>query len=49
MDRLYNQLYPQQLQRLIEDPQEIDHCDDLNWAAHNLERLADRVTNIYDL
>ncbi len=46
VDRLYNQFVHQQIQRMIRDPQEIDHCNYLTWAAHNLERLSDRVTNI---
>lgn len=28
------------------DPATIDRANYLTWAAHNLERMADRVTNI---
>jgi phosphate transport system protein len=31
---------------MIADPTVIDRANYLVWAAHNLERLADRVTNI---
>ena len=31
---------------MIADTTTIEHANLLMWAAHNLERLADRVTNI---
>jgi phosphate transport system protein len=31
---------------MIANPDMIDHANHLMWAAHNLERMADRVTNI---
>jgi phosphate transport system protein len=31
---------------MIEDPRTISRATPLIWAAHNLERIADRVTNI---
>jgi phosphate transport system protein len=31
---------------MIEDPKTISKATCLIWAAHNLERIADRVTNI---
>jgi phosphate transport system protein len=31
---------------MISDPTKLDQANHLLWAAHNLERLADRVTNI---
>ena len=31
---------------MIKDPTVIDRANHLMWAAHNLERMADRVTNI---
>ncbi len=46
VDRLYNQTYKELLDIMIADPLKIDHANYLVWAAHNLERLADRVTNI---
>jgi phosphate transport system protein len=46
VDRLYNQVYRDLLDIMIADPTTIDRANYLLWAAHNLERLADRVTNI---
>jgi phosphate transport system protein len=31
---------------MIANPETIDNANRLMWAAHNLERLADRVSNI---
>ena len=31
---------------VMSDPRTIDRANYLLWAAHNLERMADRVTNI---
>jgi len=46
VDALYNQAYNELLASIIADPQTIDPATHLLWAAHNLERAADRVTNI---
>jgi phosphate transport system protein len=46
VDGLYNQAYRKLIQRMISDPQTIDQATHLLWVAHNLERFADRVTNI---
>jgi len=46
VDALYNQVYHDLLKIMISDPKVIDRANYLIWAAHNLERLADRVTNI---
>lgn len=46
VDRLYNQVYRDLLEIMIQDPSKIDRANYLVWVAHNLERLADRVTNI---
>jgi phosphate transport system protein len=46
VDRLYNQVYRELVEIMINDPNTIIQSDYLLWAAHNLERLADRVTNI---
>ncbi|HEX7976875.1 MAG TPA: phosphate signaling complex protein PhoU [Anaerolineales bacterium] len=46
VDALYNQVYRDLLQIMMADPTVIDRANYLIWAAHNLERLADRVTNI---
>ena len=46
IDHLYNQVYRELVTYMIADPSTIDRANYLLWAAHNLERLADRVTNI---
>jgi phosphate transport system protein len=46
VDQLYNTVYNDLVQAVIKDPSAIDNANYLMWAAHNLERLADRVTNI---
>jgi phosphate transport system protein len=46
MDDLYNQIYRELMTFIIQDPTSIERANFLLWAAHNLERMADRVTNI---
>jgi len=46
VDNLYNTVYAGLLEIMITDPTKIDWANYLVWVAHNLERLADRVTNI---
>jgi len=46
VDDLYNQVYRDLLTYMISDPTTIDKATYLIWVAHNLERAADRVTNI---
>ncbi len=46
VDALYNQVYRELVTYMIQDPRTIDQANYLMWAAHNLERMADRVTNI---
>ncbi len=46
VDALYNQVYRELLTYMISDPSTIDQATYLLWVAHNLERAADRVTNI---
>jgi phosphate transport system protein len=46
VDALYNQVYRELLTFMISDPSTIDQATYLLWVAHNLERAADRVTNI---
>jgi phosphate transport system protein len=46
IDGLYNQVYRELVTYMIADASTIDRANFLLWAAHNLERLADRVTNI---
>jgi phosphate transport system protein len=46
VDALYNQVYRELLTYIIQDPRTIDQATHLLWVAHNLERAADRVSNI---
>ncbi len=46
VDDLYNTVYRDLTAIVIQDPTAIDRANYLMWAAHNLERMADRVTNI---
>ena len=46
VDALYNQIYRELMTFIIQDPTTIERANFLLWAAHNLERMADRVTNI---
>ena len=46
VDELYDQLYRELLMFMIEERGTIQRATYLIWAAHNLERIADRVTNI---
>ena len=46
VDDLYNQVFRELLSFMIEDPKTITRATRLVWVAHNLERSADRVTNI---
>ncbi len=46
IDSLYDQVYGELLALMIKDPRTMDRVTWLLWVAHNLERIADRVTNI---
>jgi phosphate transport system protein len=46
VDQLYEQVYRELMTYVITDPRSIERANYLLWAAHNLERFADRVTNI---
>ena len=46
VDGLYNQIYRELMTFVIQDPTTIERANWLLWVAHNLERVADRVTNI---
>jgi phosphate transport system protein len=46
VDDLYNQVYRELVTIMFADPSTIDRANYLMWVAHNLERMADRVTNI---
>jgi phosphate transport system protein len=46
VDKLYDQAYHDLLTRMIDNPSVITRATYLIWAAHNVERIADRATNI---
>ena len=46
IDNIYDQVFRELLTFMIEDPRTITRATRLMWAAHNLERSADHVTNI---
>ena len=46
VDILYNKVYQELLDLMINDQDNIDRATFHLWVAHNLERGADRVTNI---
>ncbi|NLB70875.1 MAG: phosphate signaling complex protein PhoU [Chloroflexi bacterium] len=46
VDELYRSVYRKIVECMIKNPQYIDVANELVWVIHNLERTADRVTNI---
>ena len=46
VDALYDQIFRELLTYMMEDPKTITRAVYLIWVSHNLERIADRVTNI---
>jgi len=46
VDHLYDQIYLELLSLMMKDPQIVSRATRLIWVAHDLERSADRVTNI---
>jgi phosphate transport system protein len=46
VDALYDQVYRELLVFMMQDPRTITQATYLLWVAHNLERIADRTTNI---
>jgi len=46
VDELYLTVYRKIVQNMIKHPESIDHTNQILWVIHNLERTADRVTNI---
>ncbi|HAD07238.1 MAG: phosphate signaling complex protein PhoU [Bellilinea sp.] len=46
VDELFNQAYRKIVEAMIANPGLIDHTNLMLWVIHNLERMADRVTNI---
>lgn len=46
VDQLYNQIFRELITFMIEDPRTVTRAMYLLFCAHNVERIADRVTNI---
>ncbi len=46
VDTLYDKAYHDLLSRMIDNPSVITRATYLIWACHNVERIADRATNI---
>lgn len=46
VDALYNRVYERLVEDITADSEIMDQATHLLWAAHNLERTADRVSNI---
>lgn len=46
VDTLYSQLYCEVLDCVVADPSNSERINHVLWVGHNLERMADRVTNI---
>ena len=46
IDQRYDQVYRELMTIIMTDPRTIQQANYLLWVAHNLERVADRVTNI---
>ena len=46
VDQLYNQIFRELITYMIEDPRTVTRAMYLIICAHNVERIADRVTNI---
>lgn len=46
VDAFYNQIHRDAVASMISSPETIDQANQMMWVAHNIERFADRVTNI---
>jgi phosphate transport system protein len=46
VDRLDGEVYHELLALMLHDPRTINRATYLLWISHNLERIADRITNI---
>jgi phosphate transport system protein len=46
VDAIHDRIYKELLMLMIENPRIIPEATYLTWVSHNLERIADRVTNI---
>ena len=46
VDDYFNIIYRELMDQMITNPDSVDQANHLLWVAHNLERVADRVTNV---
>ena len=46
LDHLYQQIFRELMTYVVDDPRTVQRALNLLFAAHNLERIGDRVTNI---
>lgn len=46
IDECYSKLYNEAVESVLGDPRNIERANYVIWAAHNLERFGDRITNI---
>ena len=46
IDNLYEEIFHRLIKIMAKEPEMVTRCTYLTWCAHNLERIADRVTNI---
>lgn len=46
VDLMYNQILRKNVNEMIANPDNIDQLNYIMWIVHNIERMADRVTNI---
>ena len=46
IDALYDRVYQELIATMLADPERITEATYMLWIAHNLERIADRATNI---
>jgi phosphate transport system protein len=46
VDTLYERIYRDLIAVIMKDPRTLDQAIRLSWVAHNLERVADRVSNL---
>jgi len=46
VDEIFNKIYHGLVDHMGKDPESVNHANHLQWAAHNIERMSDRVINI---
>lgn len=46
VDDYFNTIYRELMEQMISNPSFVDQANHLLWVGHNLERVADRVTNV---